>query len=85
MQRSETAPKRWWLLVALGFFAFMTNLDGSIVNIAVPIMAKDLKVPASQMEWTVSLYLIVLSALLLPFGKLGDRIGFLNGAPVHLS
>ena len=53
MQRSETAPKRWWLLVALGFFAFMTNLDGSIVNIAVPIMAKDLKVPASQMEWTV--------------------------------
>ncbi|MDN6222375.1 MAG: MFS transporter, partial [Lacticaseibacillus paracasei] len=75
MQRSETAPKRWWLLVALGFFAFMTNLDGSIVNIAVPIMAKDLKVPASQMEWTVSLYLIVLSALLLPFGKLGDRIG----------
>ena len=43
MQRSETAPKRWWLLVALGFFAFMTNLDGSIVNIAVPIMAKDLK------------------------------------------
>lgn len=75
MQRSETAPKRWWLLVALGFFAFMTNLDGSIVNIAVPIMAKDLKVPTSQMEWTVSLYLIVLSALLLPFGKLGDRIG----------
>ena len=71
-----------------GLFAFMTNLDGSIVNIAVPIMAKDLKVPASQMEWTVSLYLIVLSALLLPFGKLGDRIGkqrILNGAPVHLS
>lgn len=75
MQRFATGSKRWWLLIALGFFAFMTNLDGSIVNIAIPIMAKNLDVSASRMEWTVSLYLIVLSALLLPFGKLGDRIG----------
>lgn len=75
MQHLTTTSKRWWLLIALGFFAFMTNLDGSIVNIAIPLMAKNLHVSASRMEWTVSLYLIVLSALLLPFGKLGDRIG----------
>ena len=75
MQHLTTTSKRWWLLIALGFFAFMTNLDGSIVNIAIPLMAKNLHVSASRMEWTVSLYLIVLSALLLPFGKLGDRTG----------
>lgn len=75
MQHLTTTSKRWWLLIALGFFAFMTNLDGSIVNIAIPLMAKNLHVSASRMEWTVSLYLIVLSALLLPFGKLDDRIG----------
>ncbi len=83
MQHLTTTSKRWWLLIALGFFAFMTNLDGSIVNIAIPLMAKNLHVSASRMEWTVSLYLIVLSALLLPFGKLGIALvnaGFSNGA-----
>lgn len=67
--------RRWWVLTALGFFAFMTNLDGSVVNIAVPVMAKSLHVPASQMVWATSIYLIVLSALLLPFGKVGDLVG----------
>ncbi|WP_461215487.1 MFS transporter [Lacticaseibacillus sp. GG6-2] len=67
--------RRWWALTALGFFAFMTNLDGSVVNIAVPVMAKSLGVSASRMVWATSVYLIVLSALLLPFGKLGDLIG----------
>ncbi|WP_203624597.1 MFS transporter [Lacticaseibacillus sp. 866-1] len=69
------ASKRWWAMTALGFFAFMTNLDGSVVNVAVPVMAKSLAVPASQMVWATSVYLIVLTALLLPFGKLGDLIG----------
>nr|WP_225419429.1 MFS transporter [Lacticaseibacillus baoqingensis] len=67
--------RRWWALTALGFFAFMTNLDGSVVNIAVPVMAKSLGVPASRMVWATSVYLLVLSALLLPFGKLGDLVG----------
>lgn len=70
-----SAQRRWWALTALGFFAFMTNLDGSVVHIAVPVMAKSLAVPASRMVWATSVYLIVLSALLLPFGKLGDLIG----------
>ncbi len=56
-------------------FAFMSNLDSSIVNIAMPIMAKQLNVPMNQIEWVVSSYLIVLTSLLLLFGKLGDIYG----------
>ncbi|MFD1428886.1 MFS transporter [Lacticaseibacillus mingshuiensis] len=67
--------RRWWAMTALGFFAFMTNLDSSVVNIAVPVMAKSLNVTASQMVWATSIYLIVVSALLLLFGKMGDLIG----------
>ncbi|MFD1392058.1 MFS transporter [Lacticaseibacillus jixianensis] len=70
-----SSTRRWWALTALGFFAFMTNLDGSVVNVAVPVMAKSLNVAASRMVWATSVYLIVLSALLLPFGKLGDLVG----------
>ena len=73
--QSTVDPQRWAVIIILGIFAFMSNLDSSIVNIAIPVMTRDLHVPASQMEWIVSLYLIVLSALLLLFGKLGDLWG----------
>ncbi len=53
----------------------MSNLDASIVNIAMPIMGRELHVPMNQIEWVVSAYLIVLSAFLLFFGKLGDLYG----------
>jgi MFS family permease len=38
------------VIIILGIFAFMSNLDSSIVNIAIPVMTRDLHVPASQME-----------------------------------
>lgn len=66
---------RWWILVAVCLFTFMSTLDGSIVNIALPVMSKDLKIPMNQAEWVVSIYLIVICALLLLFGKLGDAYG----------
>lgn len=66
---------RWWILVAVCLFTFMSTLDGSIVNIALPVMSKDLAIPMNQAEWVVSIYLIVICALLLLFGKLGDIYG----------
>ncbi|MFT8648746.1 MAG: MFS transporter, partial [Liquorilactobacillus nagelii] len=66
---------RWWILGAIGLFTIMATLDGSIVNIALPVISQDLKIPMNQAEWVVSLYLIVICSLLLFFGKLGDIIG----------
>ncbi|GAX02925.1 major facilitator superfamily transporter [Secundilactobacillus pentosiphilus] len=72
---NENEPRRWWILLSIGIFAFMSNLDSSIVNVAMPIMAKQLAIPMNKIEWVVSIYLIVVSALLLFFGKLGDMYG----------
>lgn len=66
---------RWWILAAVGLFTFMSTLDASIVNIALPVISRDLKVPMNQAEWVVSIYLIVICSLLLLFGKLGDSLG----------
>ncbi|WP_390408328.1 MFS transporter [Lacticaseibacillus jixiensis] len=66
---------RWWIITAVGMFTIMSTLDASIVNIALPVMAKDLHIPMNQAEWVVSIYLIVICALLLLMGKLGDAIG----------
>lgn len=71
----ETQKHRWLILIAVCLFTFMSTLDGSIVNIALPVMSKDLKIPMNQAEWVVSIYLIVICALLLLFGKLGDAYG----------
>ena len=66
---------RWWILVAVGLFTFMSTLDGTIVNIALPVISKDLHIPMSQSEWVVSLYLIVVCSFILFFGKLSDIYG----------
>ncbi|NLR18166.1 MFS transporter [Lactobacillus sp. LC28-10] len=56
----------------------MSTLDASIVNIALPVISRDLSIPMNQAEWVVSIYLIVICALLLLFGKLGDSLGKIN-------
>lgn len=66
---------RWWILVSVAMFTFMSTLDGSIVNIALPTISKDLKVPMNQAEWIVSIYLMVVCSCLLLFGKIGDSFG----------
>ncbi len=66
---------RWLILVAVCLFTFMSTLDGSIVNIALPVISKDIVIPMNQAEWVVSIYLITICALLLLFGKLGDTRG----------
>lgn len=71
----KVQSKRWLILTAVGMFTFMSTLDGSIVNIALPTISKDLGIPMNQSEWVVSVYLIVICALLLFFGKLGDIVG----------
>lgn len=76
LQKNPQVQKnRWLILIAVGLFTFMSTLDGSIVNIALPVMSKDLKIPMNQAEWVVSIYLMVVCAFLLLFGKLGDAFG----------
>ena len=71
----QVQKNRWRILTAVGLFTFMATLDGSIVNIALPVMSRDLKIPMNQSEWIVSIYLIMICALLLLFGKVGDAFG----------
>lgn len=67
--------KRFSVLVTVLIITFMVTLDGSIVNVALPTMASDLHTTMSGVEWVVTSYLIVVSATVLLFGKLGDMFG----------
>jgi len=54
---------------------FMATLDGSIVNIILPEVAKSFSVSISQVQWVVTAYLLCISSLLLLWGKLSDLYG----------
>src|SRR5713226_3360674 len=72
--RYATAEGRWVLLATvLGSAVVM--LDGTVVSVALPAIGRDLQAGIDGLQWTVSGYLLTLSALILLGGALGDRFG----------
>ncbi|MFC1516504.1 MFS transporter, partial [Thermodesulfobacteriota bacterium] len=53
----------------------MSTLDGSIVNIALPVIMKELEVTFSTVSWVMMIYLLTVSTLLLSFGRMSDIKG----------
>jgi len=72
---SDSSPGRWqvFFLVAVGIF--MATLDGSIVNIAVPTIMRELQVSVAAVQWVVMIYLLIVTSLILSFGRLSDILG----------
>lgn len=68
-------PRRWVILILVTTMTFMNALDSSIVNVALPTMSEKLGVNSGMIAWVVSIYLIVISATILIFGRLGDMFG----------
>ena len=50
----------------------MSTLDGGIINVALPVMAKDLNASLERIQWVVSIYLLTTTCFLPVFGKLSD-------------
>ncbi|MFI7012380.1 MFS transporter [Streptomyces sp. NPDC050145] len=64
-----------WILACVVLASGMAMLDGTVVNVALPKMGRDLGASISALQWVVNAYMLTLSALLLWGGALGDRIG----------
>lgn len=62
------------LVIVLGIA--MAVMDGSIVNLALPGIARELNAGASQAIWVVNAYQIASLVMLLPLAALGDRLGY---------
>ncbi len=69
------ANQKWWILFSIGIGSFMSALDGSVVNIALPVIGVTFKTSVANLEWVVTIYLLVISSVLLSFGRLGDLRG----------
>lgn len=71
----EKNKSKWTVLIIVLMSTFMSTLDGSIVNVALPKMAVTLDVTTSNIQLVVTSYLIVIAGTVLIFGKLGDMLG----------
>ncbi len=64
-----------WILLATILGSAMAFIDGSAVNVALPVLQTSLGADVSETQWIVDAYLLVLSSLMLAGGALGDRFG----------
>jgi len=69
-----TSHQRWTLL-AVCVATFMLLIDVTIVNVALPDIARDLSSSFSDLQWVIDAYALSLAALLLTSGALADRLG----------
>jgi EmrB/QacA subfamily drug resistance transporter len=68
----------WAILLTLSLGFFMTLLDLTIVNIAIPDMRRDLHASLAEIGWVINAYVIVLAVLMITAGRLGDLRGRRN-------
>ncbi|MGI8663102.1 MAG: MFS transporter [Acidimicrobiales bacterium] len=82
--------RRWLTLLVLCISLIVITLDNTILNVALPTLAKPLAqgglaASSSQLQWTVDAYTIVFAGLLLTAGSLGDRFGRYRGLAIGLT
>jgi EmrB/QacA subfamily drug resistance transporter len=75
LSATEPDPNRWKALGVCLVAGFMTLLDVSIVNVALPSIDTGLHASDSALQWIVSGYALALGLLLVPAGRLGDARG----------
>lgn len=71
----QNASLRKHTLISAMTAAFLTPFMGSAINLAIPNIGLEFNASATLLSWTVSSYLLITAALLLPFGRLADMVG----------
>jgi EmrB/QacA subfamily drug resistance transporter len=62
-------------MAAVAMSIFLATIDGSIVNVALPTLVRDLNTNFATIQWVVLAYLLTMATLMLSIGRLGDMIG----------
>ena len=70
-----SAIRRTWVLFVVSLTTFMVFLDATVVNTALPSIARDFAAPNSTLQWVVNSYSLLVAGLLLLGGTAGDRFG----------
>ena len=64
-----------WVLAATILGSSMASIDSTAVNVALPVIERDLNASVTAMQWVINAYSLMLAALMLIGGSAGDRFG----------
>lgn len=64
-----------WVLAAAILGSSITFIDGTVVNVVLPVLQSELGASVAEAQWIVESYALMLAALILAGGSLGDRLG----------
>lgn len=70
------APRRYWAMATIFLGISMAVLDGTISNVALPTIARDLHVSPASSIWVVNAYQLAITVSLLPLASLGEIVGY---------
>jgi len=81
--KEKSSRTKWLVLATVCFALFMINLDGNVVNLAMPTIIRQYHATLSQLEWISNAYMLTFAVFLITLGRLGDLAGrkklFLGG------
>jgi len=67
--------RRWWTLAVLVLSLIIIFVGNSSLNVAIPVLSRELHATTSELQWAVAVYSLVFAGLLFTTGALGDRYG----------
>ncbi len=67
--------RAWWTLAGACGGLFLLMLDSTVVTLALPDIERDVGASAAEVQWVVNAYLLVMAALVVTTGRLGDIFG----------
>jgi DHA2 family multidrug resistance protein-like MFS transporter len=70
-----SATRRWGAVAALALSVLVVGLDLTVLNLALPTLARELHASTGDLQWFIAAYSLVVAGALLPAGLLGDRLG----------
>lgn len=68
-------PRRWWILAVLCLSLLVLMIDGTVLNLAIPSLIRELGAAPADIQWILDAYILVFAGLLLTAGALSDRFG----------
>lgn len=71
----QVDSRRWLAIAALVLATLAVGLDLTVLNLALPTLAVALHASTSDLQWFLNAYTLVLGAVILPAGLIGDRYG----------
>lgn len=67
--------RKWYVMAAVAMSIFLATIDGSIVNLALPTLVRELNTSFAAVQWVVLSYLLTVTTLMLGIGRLADIRG----------